>query len=804
MRPTPAVSPVEAQTKACTRLALEQDESGAGNAVELTLRFTGSKGQHCHTAAEDMGPVTIELPGEMGVSGLGKGDVTMYVVGSFQPQWIDVGTGDDNTHEIGLPNCVAWRDYNNAPPDCETSLNHFRIVLRNLRLPIEPPPDDRYEVSVKLAGIHDKDAPTADLSVIPVLQVDDAGESVRYGQKLTFTGVGFEGGSSVRLYAGKSNVTDERACDRAFGPSWREIATATAGVNHRFKARVTVKEAQFPASGRYLICPRGVTGYSEVHPGVVFVAGGVLVLSGVEEVSPGSDVLLLVSGNAGVVDRVTAEGIPAAIKSRSSNVLTVALPPRLSGVVTIRVNFRNGGSATVELTVSEASLTVAGLHGDGIALGGTGFVSAVDLPGSKVCIATLGDIPIALLDDRREFPPDGCIDVRRGGRFNATVLVTDREGHLTAAIINKVASLEPGQRLTLEVTDDGGHRASVLVPVAVPQVIVDPSDGIVKRYQPIIIRGRNFPPRRPDYYQVPPVDIKVGDRQVRRIYPSDKGDWEFEYGHTGRHQSGEWIGIEISLGNHRPRVATHNFRVRVAPFSLAVMPAYVRIGTPVVVTVTGLEPHTAGYGVGIRSGPHFSFEGSSSSFTTDRHGDFTGTARFPEYEPAAFDLNGEAVVFLQVIHGGRSLPGASAAVTLRRGHHPTPVFDVRRSTPTPEPTLALTPTPTPAVTFTPTPVLTQAPVAIAPATRAATPTPVPTDTPLPTSTIDRPSIAATAIASVAAPTKQPPVTGRTPGQSQDGANSGILFFLMIVPGGGLLLFIVVAVLWIHARRRSGV
>ena len=527
-------------------------------------------------------------------------------------------------------------------------------------------------------------------------------------------------------------------------------------------------------------------------PIAILVAGAsVRLLSGITEVAPGSEIDLLVTGHFDEVRSVTAGGKEARIKSRLGDVLTVTMPPGLSGVVTIRVHFLEGDSASVKVTVAESALTVAGIRGDGIALGGVALVSTSRLSGRQVCSVTLGGVPIALLDDRREFPAGGCIAIRQGGRFHATVLVADRHGNLGAELIAQVAALKPGEMLQLEVTDDVGNRASAPVPVAVPEVTVDAPDGVVKQGQPIIIRGRNFPPNHSDYFQAPAVVIKVGDRLTRSIYPSAVGDWQFEYQYTSRHRPGEYIGIEVSMGRHRPRLVIDSFHVRITPLAITVMPERVRIGTPIVITVTGLEPSTAGYGVGIRNGPYLTIDGSPSFFTTDRHGEFTGTARFPEYEPHSFNLNGEATIYLEVVQSNRSLPGAHTTLTQQRGHHPTAMPAVQLSTATPEPTATLVLTPTPTVTYTPTPALTPAPIARPVLNRTPTPTPAPTETPLPPPTIDRHTIEATVVARVVAPTIEALTNSARAGLERDEAHSGMVLSLLIVPITVSLLLVVV-------------
>ena len=795
----PTTSPVAAETSSCVALDVEQDERGAGNPFELELNFPATGNSDCVTSVETIGVVTIQLPGEVGIAGFDKEGVIIHAGGAFQPRRVDVATGEHNTREIKIGACASWRDYSNAPPDCEVELSRIRITLRNLTLPVKPPTDDDYRISVRWSGA--RASPDA-LEVYPTLQIGDHDESARYGETVTFTGLGFDAGATVDVYAARSDSSGrDVACQIAVRNNWRKIAAARAGSDHRFTADVAVTEDRFPTAGRYLVCPRDGTGNRLDDPVAISVAGAnVTVLSGNTGIVAGSTIDLLLTGNPGEVAEIRANGLLAPNQSRLGDVLTLTLPRGLSGPVTILILFEEGGSASVNVTVVEPTLRVAGVPGDGIALGGAALVSANKLSGKQVCRATLGGVRIALLDDRREFPEGGCVAIRPGGRFNATVLVADPGGALTAQVIGLVAALQPGDRLELEVTDDAGNKASALIPVASPEVTIDAPEGQVQRNQPIIIRGRNFPPNHSDHYQAPPVTVQVGDRLTRRFYPSGTGEWEFVYAYTSRHRAGENIDVAVFLGNLRPPLVIQRSIVRVTPFAIAAMPEHVRIGTPVVITITGLEPFTSGYGVRIRNGPLLTFDGSTTHLAADHHGNFTGTTRFPEYEPHSFDLDGDATIILEVVKNNSLLPGVHATLTQRRGHHPTPTLAVQLPTATPEPTPWLTATPAPTLPFTPTPVPTLAPVAAAPTIRAATPTPVPTDTPLPTSTIDRNSIAATAIASVAAPTNEPLRSGGSGGRNPDEGNPWIILSLLIGRGAVLVLVMALATIRMFASR----
>ena len=200
------VPPATVEANTCPTLELEQDEKGAGETVDLEFTFRGDG--NCSATAANVDVMTVVLPQEVGIARLGKEDVTIYVDGAYEPRWMDIGTGNDNTHEIKVGGCTNWQDYAGEPPkDCDASLTAVRIVLRNLRLPSRALPDDGYEVWVKWSGYTHM---RAALEVYPTLQVSDDDKNVRYGETVTIAGVGFEAGATVHLYAQKSRDGGEK------------------------------------------------------------------------------------------------------------------------------------------------------------------------------------------------------------------------------------------------------------------------------------------------------------------------------------------------------------------------------------------------------------------------------------------------------------------------------------------------------------------------------------------------------------------------------------------------------------------
>ena len=270
------------------------------------------------------------------------------------------------------------------------------------------------------------------------------------------------------------------------------------------------------------------------------------------------------------------------------------------------------------------------------------------------------------------------------------MLLADPNGQISPSIISRIIALNPGDTLKLQITDDLGVQAAAPIPVAAPVIAVHPSDGIVRRGQTITIRGRNFPPNRSDYWP-PFVTVKVAGRAVAGVYPNHAGGWTVSYHRTRHFQPGQSVRIDASLGDYPLTALTHHLRLRVPPTGVTVAPQQVQIDTPITVTVSGLEPYTARYGVKIRNGPYLTFDGSTS-FTTDRYGRFTGKTLFPVYVPYAeygshagyashaFNPNRSSTISLRIVQSNVTIPARNAPIVLLPGRYspPTPT-----ATPTP-------------------------------------------------------------------------------------------------------------------------
>lgn len=797
-----AASPMAQAPPTCTDLRIDQDDDNTpGARVDLELTFTDADGNRNCIPGDPSDEITIELPEELNVpDDFDKDDVTIRAGPRYQLNWMDFDRDDDEPHQIGLPGCQAWQSYG-ADVNCdEVNLAAARIVLNNLRLPNHPPPEDEtYDVSVKWdSGQY----LTSTLDVYPVLEIDDDDETVRYGETVAFTGIGFTRGVTANVYANQQDGSTN--CSVTDFSDWREVASIVVGSNYRFTADVPIDTSKFRSSGRYQLCVSDAAGRSLASSVGMTVAAG-LVVSGSGSVSPGEEVRVrLVGGNPGIrTVYVGGRPVPSQQWRVSSDTLYVDLPPAQSGTVQIRAVFSDDSSASATITIADAELDFT-IVGNGAALGQTLLVSARHLAGSEVCRARLDGVDVALLDDSRDRAR--CVPIR-SGRFNAAILLADPNGDISGELIDKILSLGDDDKLKLEITDNAGVKASADVPIDAPRVIVDSARGIINRGESITIRGENFPPETPDYYRAPQVRLEVDGRRRVSVYPSSDGRWQYEYNRTNALEPGQRIRLDVYIDNYRLRELTADLDLEVAPVGIAVKPSTVRVNTPVTVIVTGLDRFVAGYGVRIRNGPFFIFNGSAT-FDSDRDGAFAARTTFPDFEPYSTG-DGETLIFLDLYHNQEPVSGVYSTVTMLPGLHPTATpLPTPTSAPTPTPTFTPVPTatpiptPTPEPTPTPVPTPTPRPSPTPTLTPTPTPTPVPTDTPLPPPTIDRAAIANAVLAAIATPTPDPAAGSvDRPGGLFD-VNPTLLLILFVAVGVIVLVVIAAAVLLLLARRRA--
>jgi len=795
-----AASPTGQSPADCANLVLDQDEDYTPSArVDLELTFTDANGNRNCLPGQPEDEITIKLPEELNLpDDYDRDDIVLRASARFQPKWMDVYHGDNESHEIRLPGCNEWEFYGTRV-NCkeDVNLSAVRIRLNDLRLPPNPPPEDEtYTVSVQWDS---GEKLTFPLRVDPTLVIDDHDddETVNYGQTVAFTGVGFTRGVTANLYANRQGSSS--VCNSSAVSDWREIGSAVVGSNSRFTADVPIDTSNFRSAGKYQICALDGAGRRLTQSISITVAAG-LILSDSGSVSPGEEIRLrIVGGNPGI-RHVYVGGRSADFRVSSDN-LYVTLPPSQSGTVTIRAAYGEDGSISTNITISNAELDFT-VVGNGVGLGQTLLVSARQLAGDEVCRARLDGVDVALLDDSRDRAD--CVPIH-SGRFNASILLADPNGDISSELIDKIISVKDGDELELEITDDEGVKATADVPIAVPRITFRPDRGVINRGESIEIHGENFPPETPDYYNAPQVSLSVNGRRVGSVYPSSDGRWRYEYDRTNSLEPGQRIRLEVYIDNHRLRELTSDLDIKVASVGLAVSPSTVRINTPVSVTVTGLDRYAAGYQVRIRNGPFFTFNGAST-FNSDRDGSFAARTTFPEFEPYS-PGDGETLIFLDLYQGQTRVTGVYSTVTMLPGLHPTPTpIPTQTPLPTPTPTLTpvptATPTPTPTPVPTPTPTPSPTPTPTQTPTPTPTPTPVPTDTPVPPPTFDRDAIVGAVMAAIATPTPDP-ASGSVdrPGGLFD-TDTTLLLILLIAVSVIALAAIVAAVLLLLARRRA--
>ena len=490
-----AASPT-GQAQPCANLVIDQDDDYTpGARVDLELTFTDANDDRNCSLGDPTHEITIELPKELNVpDDFDKSDVVLRVGGPrYQLNWMDFYPGNNDPHEIGLPGCREWKYYGTTVNCADVTLSNVRIVLNNLRLPNHPPPepeDEPYIVSVQW----DSGNPlTGRLDVDPTLKIDDDDEPVRYGETVTFTGIGFTRGVTANVYANRQG--NSTICSAAAVNDWREIASPVVGSDYRFTTDVLIDTSKFRTAGRYQLCVRDGAARKLASSVSITVAAG-LVVSGSGSVSPGEEVRVrIVGGNPNDIRDVYVGGRPVPDQQlrRSSDSLYVTLPPEQSGTVQIRAVFSDDTSASTTITIADAELDF-NVVGNGVGLGQTLLVSARQLAGDEVCDAYLDGVDVALLGDSRRRAK--CVPVHNG-RFNASILLADPNGDVSRELIDKVISLKDGDKLKLEIIDNLDVKASADVPIAAPRIILDSNRTVINRGESLLIRGENSRRRPP-------------------------------------------------------------------------------------------------------------------------------------------------------------------------------------------------------------------------------------------------------------------------------------------------------------------
>ena len=790
----PGSESVRAQEAATCVDLVRQDSTTPGDTADLTLSFLPA-----NCAPGDLGgDVTITLHQDIDLpTGFGKDDIIIRAGGLFEPTFVDVDTDEDGDHQILLLGCQAWREYGGANTGvCDLVQPPMSIELKDVLLPGLPSDSgEGYEISVRWAdGAHHADT----IDVDATLQVD-GDDAKGYGETVKFNGLGFSNGLTAKLFALPD--AGSKACTLVGGAGWTEIGITSVGSDGRFTSEIEITTNLFRAAGKYQVCAVDGAGVSsgtsvdiDVKAGLTVVGAG----SGLD-FTPGQEITLSIAGGGA---GLSVESILVGGKSLSQgqwrqggNNIFVTLPTGRSGTVTIFVTFSNGQTASANITIGAIELEVGGVGANGLGLGETAVVTATNLPGREVCSASLGGVPIALLDGDRI---EDCVELASGGRLVSNVVLADPTGVVTTNLIQKLIDSDAEE--TLEITDNTGAKASAEVRLAKPAITFHPADGQVALRDIITIRGVNFPPER-NYYRSPNITVMVDQRS--EIVYSTGTSWEYQYEITRRVEAGSTLRVDVKIGDYSLRELTALYRIEVAPPGLIIDPGILKVGTPFEVTVSGLQGFRDGYSIEIVNGPTLIFDGQTR-FATDREGGFTGTTTISEdYHRDVATSNGYSAR-LQLYDGRSRVVGASTAVTLRQGQYaaPTPIPTITPvPTPTPVPTNTPVPTATPMPTNTPVPTATPVPTNTPVPTPAPTATPVPTSTPEPT--VDWEAISQTVTAAVVGDSGDSAVRDRPIVEPEDDGGSGALTIILVAAVAVAILAAAAGAVALVVMRRRG-
>ena len=653
----------------CTAPNIQQSKAVPSARFDLTFTFAGN----CRPEGFTSATFTVLIHEDIGVpTGFVKENVYINATrGSFVPNYLFARTADDGDEELEIAGCGQWRPIgassNSAFTKCADVGSLRSIQLRGLTLPSRPASaaEETYDVSIQW-GSNQPFAGTVDVGA--TLEID-GDKLVGFGEKIRMEGSGFSDGVTVNLYArpGTSSVV----CGGIGGGGWTNIGSANVGSDHRFVSEVEVSSNLFRSAGKYLVCAvdgggvhSGTALIIEIKVGLEVVGAG----SGIEFQS-GQQVTLSIEGggsNLGIeAILVAGQLLGPGEWRRSGNNIYVTIPPGRAGTFTVAVTFTGGQTATANITVAAFDLLVQGIGASGIGMGQTAVVSASNLPGDKVCSVTLAGIHLAFLDGDR-IDSDGCIALLSGGRLVGNIVMADQNGDVTPDLIRRL--LDSDGEETLEITAGNDAKASSEVKVGKPAITFDPEDGVVTLRDIITIRGVNFPPDR-NYYTPPNISITIdGRRQL--VYPTGTS-WQTEFEVTNRVVAGSTLRVDVSIGDYPLSELTALYRIKIAPPELNVTPATLKVGTPIQISVSGLEAYTSGYYVEIQGGPRLIIDGKGT-FNTGRVGEFSGRSMVPmDFHRAEATPSGRSIT-LKVYRDRTAVPGIFANVTLSQQRYIAP------------------------------------------------------------------------------------------------------------------------------------
>ena len=751
---------IPAATKECPDLVDTGNVYAPGTEVNLAVQFSiGAGGIGCYEDGEANSPwpsgdIEIHLSPELAVRTTpSRNNVTIQSDSRYATDWVDFQQYS-NALSATIPECSSWHHLNQnaSRADCAGVPMQVQVHFRGtFALPDIPPPQgDSYQVFVQwgnrvLAGTIRVDP---DIRITP--------EELQYNESLSIRGRGYNVGLSATVWA-KAGM-ERVSCDDVGQAGWKRVADTSINDQHVISLSLIVTTERFPVADTYQIC---LVDGSGLKPPESFT---IRVLPTLELLNPGAfrigdEVRLSVYGSATPVSQLYVGGIglSTSVWNQQGNTLTFIVPPFTRGTTTILANFDNGNQIRMNLVITSSTLESIAPVETKYGLGHVVTVKTSDFAGREVCEARLGGVSIPFIE--KDEIVDGCMDITPKRQNILATLLTTPDGNISPELIRLFFASTGIEELT--VTDDAGVQASALISIIRPQLITVPPDGELKPGDDITFRARNFPPDQ-EYYETPEVVIKINDKTYRKRTTSS-GTWEHTY--TPVHADAEnGLILEIQLDGQPLYQLTNGLNFILPQPGVYIEPFEVESGTPIKITVNGLEPYQVGLYLQIEEGPFIHLSDGSLRFHTDRSGSFTGETIFPEFEPWEYDANNIALIQVELHGPGQEIdliPGAIANLVMRKPEptptpipDPTQVPDIETPTlgftpgPSPTPLTVILPTPTPRIpriTISPTenPLArlfreqtaenTPSPIILATATATQTPTatPIPTETPLP-------------------------------------------------------------------------
>ena len=329
------------------------------------------------------------------------------------------------------------------------------------------------------------------------------------------------------------------------------------------------------------------------------------------------------------------------------------------------------------------------------------------LPGSKICHATLGPLPVTLLSN--DGNSTACVKLQPGASDSVFRLAmrVPSEAQQTRIVRYYILSAGDGQEtfqqdgVKLSVVTDLNARASVEVTLVPPSVTLL-NTGTIRRLDKLTLRGENFPRERSANF---PIEITIGDceEHCKNRRTQSVPRWEFD--HILRRQPrppGETFPMTVELADVAMPIEGE---VETPTISMEIAPDRGQAEDHVTVFAQGLEPYRGGYAIHIMTddGPGLPLQFDNPP-QSDARGEFNmkgmipwwehngGTAEYPVrfqlFDAEEMEVNDAQFMFHYRNRAAPATPRPTPPTTLQQPLAPVPA--------TPRPVHpGLTPTDTP-------------------------------------------------------------------------------------------------------------